>query len=419
MNVMLGHENKEISMKGIVLIVCLGLFLFVLTPFAFSAGPGFSGITAIADSAETVITNPAGMTRLDQSSIYLNPLVIYTNSESEITAENTGRTVTISGDNWLAMPGLYYVRPLGDRWAVGVGPSATLGLGASYGDEWPGRYLLDKWSLTFIGIAPALAYRVNDQVSLGMSVIINYSLFRLEKAVYNLDPAASDGSFELEADGWGMGANLGILYELSPHTRFGIVYRSEVSATVEGKPRFSGLTDQRLALLNQSGALNKKISFDTTTPQAVTAGLFHDFQNRWSFSLDVMWLDFSNWGLKNVQIGDTEISTRSTEYKDIWATSLGVNYELTQQWTIRGGTFYVSSAIDDEDRTIFLRLDEMWGVGLGIKYDFDKMRSVALDVTYIQFGDGEFTAENVPVAGDIKGEFTTSYALVYSISITW
>lgn len=125
---------------------------------------------------------------------------------------------------------------------------------------------------------------------------------------------APDGEFELETDGWAVGGVVGLLYEFTPQTRFGIAYRSEIEATNEGVPDFSGLTPARRALLDQVGILNQEISVDTSQPQSLIASIFHDFGNGWSMTLDAMWLDFSNWSIDNVTIGDTEITPDSTDY---------------------------------------------------------------------------------------------------------
>jgi long-subunit fatty acid transport protein len=99
--------------------------------------------------------------------------------------------------------------------------------------------------------------------------------------------------------------------------------------------------------------------------------------------------------------------------------SLGVNYELTRKWTIRSGAFYVSPHQDEENRTAFMRLDRMWGFGLGFEYKYRKNRSVAFDVTYIQFGEGKFTAHDVPLVGDISGKYTTNWGLVFGLGMKW
>jgi long-chain fatty acid transport protein len=405
-------------MKLPALLMSLVLFV-VLFPGAVSAGPAFSGITANADSAETVVNNPAGMTRLKEPSLFGNPLVFYTNSTDEATVKSTGQKRSNSDDSLFAVPGLYYARPLGERWAVGIGPYAATGLGASFDDNWAGRYLLKEWSLAFVGVAPAVAYRVNGQWSVGASLPIMYSRYTLEKAVYNGVPGSADGTFELKADGWGLGFTVGTLYELTANTRFGLTYRSKVSVTDKGTPEVSGLTAQRMQLLNKFGVLNQEISIQTSTPQGVNAGVFHDFGNAWSCSLDVAWIDFSETGFEEVTIGDSEINTQPGNYNDIFAATLGVSYALTPRWTIRSGTFYVSPPQDEENHTASMRLDQMWGVGLGFEYKYGGNRSVAFDVTYIQFGEGKFTAHNVPVAGDVEGKSPTNYGIVFGLGTKW
>jgi long-chain fatty acid transport protein len=217
-----------------------------------------------------------------------------------------------------------------------------------------------------------------------------------------------------------VGGNLGILYEFNPRTRIGVVYRSEVEAEDEGRPDVSGLSGSRKTMLENAGVLDEDISMDTNTPQSVLAGIFHNFDNGWTMSADVLWLDFSEYNIDNITIGDTTISKdSSTDYQDIWASSLGATYALRPDWSLRGGVLYLSSGLDDDDRTIFSRYDEMWAVGGGVEHEFKSKRKVAVDLTYFQFGDGEFTSLNVPVAGTISGEYETHYGVSLSVATSF
>jgi long-chain fatty acid transport protein len=183
-------------------------------------------------------------------------MILYTENSTELTVEGIEGKRKIDDDDVMFLPGLYYCRPLNDRWFVGIGPNAATGFGTSYGDDWPGKYILDEWSMYFIGIVPSVAYRVNEKLSLGVTVSANYSQFNLEKAVFN-GPGNADGDFELEADGFAVGGNVGLLYEFTPQTRFGVVYRSELEASNEGDPDFSGLTTERRTLLDAAGILER------------------------------------------------------------------------------------------------------------------------------------------------------------------
>jgi long-chain fatty acid transport protein len=399
-----------------------GFFSFVvaglLTCFSFpadAAGPAFTGLAAKADTAETVYLNPAGMSLIKKPSWYGNPQVMYIDSSTEFTVQGQSDKLTIQDDGFILIPGLYYVRPLNDRWSFGIGPNAASGRGATYNDTWPGRYLLKEWSQLSVGVVPSVAYRANDKLSIGFSLSLNYSVFTMEKAM--VDPGQSgDGNFKLEADGIGVGGNLGFLYQFNPNTRIGIVYRSEVVAENEGTPEVTGLSTARRTALENAGALNQEISMDTNIPQSMMVGVFQDFNNGWTMSADVVWVDFSAYTINNINIGNTAITKDSTaDYKDIWAYSLGTTYDLTHDWKLRGGILYVSSALEDEDRTLLSRYDAMWAIGGGVEHAFRSGRKVAVDLTYYQFGDGEFTV-NAPVVGSISGEYVTNYGISLGVS---
>jgi long-chain fatty acid transport protein len=394
-----------------------GVLIFVSFP-ALAVGPAATLFTARADSAETVAKNPAGMTRLKEPSWYGNPHVMYTESSTKYTVGRESVERTIATDGLIFLPGFYHARPLNDKWSIGIGPSGASGLGGTFNDTWPGRYLVKEWSLVSVGIAPAVAYRVNDMLSIGASLSFKYSRFTLEKSVFN-GPGQPDGDFILEADGIGMGGTVGLLYEFNPLSRIGIVYRSEAKAEDKGTPEFSSLSDARKTLLENAGVLNQEISMDTNTPQSVAAGIFQDFENGWTMSADVMWLNFANYNIENITIGDTTISKNDTAHKDIWAGTLGTTYALRPNWSLRSGVLYVSSGLDDEDRTIFSRYDAIWGVGAGVEHEFKSKRKVAVDITYFQLGDGEFTSPNVPVVGSISGEYQTAYGVLLSVGTSY
>jgi long-chain fatty acid transport protein len=405
-----------INLRGPFIFLVTGILVLISFPVA-AAGPAFTGLAAKADTAETVYLNPAGMSRMKEPTWYGNPQIMYTESSTEFTVSG-GDKQTIEDDGFIFLPGLYYVRPLNDKWTFGIGPNAATGLGATYNDSWPGRYLVDEWSLIFIGVVPSVAYRVNEKLSIGVSLSLNYSRFTLDKSVFN-GPGQSDGKFELEADGIGVGGNLGLLYEFTPHTRFGLVYRSEVEAENDGTPELSGLSAARRTLLENAGVLNQDISMDTNMPQSVLAGIFHDFDNGWTISADALWLDFSAYNIDNITIGDITISKESTDYQDIWAGSLGATYALRPDWSLRGGVLYLSSGLEDEKRTIFSRFDEMWAVGGGVEHEFKSKRKVTVDISYFQFGDGEFTVSDVPVVGSISGEYETNYGILLSVATSF
>ncbi len=177
-------------MKLTDVIVCNLLALQATVSFAGS--PAFSGRVAAADSAETAASNPAGMTRLGESSASVQLMVAQSFGKFKVDDNGT----TVSGGNPddkspLAIPFGYYVKQIDDHWHAGISLTVPNGFGADYGGDWAGRYYSDSYSLVYVMLAPAVAYRFDDQLSLGASLGINYVSSESEVKFNNLAPGGA------------------------------------------------------------------------------------------------------------------------------------------------------------------------------------------------------------------------------------
>jgi long-chain fatty acid transport protein len=136
-------------------------------------GPAMSGLFATADDAETAATNPAGLTRLHEAEWVGGISAFYTASDFTTTAQSTGGSSSNSTNGSLAIPSLYYARPLSSNLNFGISLTVPSGLGSDPGDSTPGRYLLEKWTLGYVSLTPAAGYRLNESVSFGVGVNLN------------------------------------------------------------------------------------------------------------------------------------------------------------------------------------------------------------------------------------------------------
>jgi long-subunit fatty acid transport protein len=92
---------------------------------------------------------------------------------------------------------------------------------------------------------------------------------------------------ELRDGSFGVGYQLGALYELSPTTRFGVSYTSSTTSSFSSTPSLSGLTPQREALL-PVGIRSSPVTLESEFPQRVGAGVWHEFAGGKSATLDVL-----------------------------------------------------------------------------------------------------------------------------------
>jgi long-chain fatty acid transport protein len=383
---------------------------------ARAVGPAVTGIVAPAETAETARDNPAGLTRL-QNPEWVGEVVGFAASSTDESSAITGRSRSFASNGGFAIPAVYYARPWNNRLTLGISLSVPAGIGSNPGDATIGRYLLEKWTLGYLSLAPAAGYRLNDRFSLGLALDLNYASYEYESAVLN-GPGQADGTMRLKDGDFGVGFTLGALYEPTPTTRVGLAYHSSTTSHFSSTPKFSGLTPQRQSVLDAAGVLTRKVSLESRFPQALFAGAYHEFTNGTSVTLDVAWVNFSQFGLTQASVGDTSITTSNAKYNDIWAGSAGLSWPLGSAWTAKVGMAYATSGISNANRTYALRLDRIWGIGAGALYRWTKEKSVDVSLSYYDLGKAPVNV-NVAGIGSLSAAYSTNYAIGLNISFRW
>lgn len=345
-------------LRTIVSLACLVLACSAnARPYA-----SFSGLVAAADSAVTASTNPAGISRFDESAYQVELLAFFSESTWEGQLGDSGPTSKSTESSEMVIPAGYLLMPINEDFTFGF----TV-LGAGFSDDlgdWPGRYFIQSYDSINISAFPSLAYQVNDKLSIAASLTLTYAIYDQTRAVANIaDPGYADGSAELETDGLDVGFGLSMLYEISDRTRWGITYLSEVNPTLEGKSKYRGLGPNTTAVLEEAGVLGAKVEVKSRTPQSVIAGVYHEFPNRHAFTVDVAWVDFSRFQLSEFYFDGEGLAENQGQYEDILALSAGYSWPVSARWTLGVGALYVDDMVDDDDREMTLRLDSLWAAG--------------------------------------------------------
>ncbi|MDC6636493.1 outer membrane protein transport protein, partial [Leclercia adecarboxylata] len=114
-----------------------------------------------------------------------------------------------------AVPMGYYVKPIDDKWAVGVGLYVPFGMITDYESGYQGRYHGDYSEVRVITVQPTISYRFNEKLSVGFGPTLNRVDGELQSATFL---GAADGRVKVKGDDTAVGFNAGILYEFTPHT---------------------------------------------------------------------------------------------------------------------------------------------------------------------------------------------------------
>lgn len=390
-------------------------------------GLASAGYSARAQDAATVFTNPAGMTRLDGDQLVLSGQMLYGD-----VGFNPGSTTTPalgSGDGgnpieWLPGGGLFYSHSISPDLKIGIAATGNFGSVVEYDAGWVGRYRAQESTLIGYSILPSVAWRVSDKLSVGASLHAMFGTFENTVAVNNI--IGPDGSLKLDDTDWAFGANLGLLYETSPTTRFGLTYTSAVDLDFASAAQWRGLAPGISLLLNSQGLLNANVDLGVTVPQGLNAGFYHETGPQWAVLGSAGWQQWSKFG--EVEVGvDTNNPiglTTALDFDDTWHFALGTQYKLSDAWLLNAGIAYDSGFQDKNSVALVLPVNAAWRFGLGGQQRISERFNWGASFEYIYGGTLETDITgSVPVViggrGDVVGSYKDNGFFFLAANMNW
>jgi len=385
---------------------------------ASGLGRAFAGEGAIGDNASVLARNPAAMTLFDKSEVsvaasYIDPNVdvsgttIYPSLNPKKTATEVSANEKDIAPS-AVVPAFYYIKPLSEQWSVGVAAFSNYGFTTDYGDAFSASELANYSEIATFTVNPNIAYRINEQWSLGAGLDITYGEAKLETTGSDALGGIFKGDtmFGLEGDDTAYSWNVGALYELSPQTRFGLTYRSEVDMEFEG--------DGSIAGAPKSG------SVAVTLPKIAELSAYHELNNQWAIHGSVMYSGWSSFETLEADIdgSDDPLHLKDEYYDNTWRYSVGTTYRYTDQWTLRTGYALDKGAVSDEHRTLSIPDTDRHLVSVGATYAVSEDLSIDGGYGYL-WGDSAPIDETDPITGTSFSGETEGTAHIVSMQMNW
>jgi long-chain fatty acid transport protein len=403
-----------------------GLLLYeVGTP---DVGLASAGWGARAQDASTVLTNPAGMTRLEGSQILLGAQALYGDYGFSIgpgTSSGLGTGVGGNPIGWLPGGGAVMSFSASPDLKFGFAMAGNFGLSEKYDDNWAGRYYVQEATLLGMSLLPSIAYKVNDKFSVGGGLNVMYSILKDQVAVNNVAPGFGDGRLELEDTTWGLGFNIGLLYQLSADTRFSLTYNSQIDLDFSAPAEFSNLAPGIQALLSARGLLDANVDLGVKVPQQVMVSAFHQLNTRWAVLGSVGWQQWSKFGKVEVGVDSSNPTSNTTnlDYDDTWHAALGAQYHLTDAWMLNFGVAY-DSKFQGATVSPMLPANDAWRFGAGVQNQYSKTFSWGFSAEYGYGGTLDVDKRSAaPVAlggrGDLVGSYPDTGMLFLAANFIW
>lgn len=322
--------------------IATGLILGLLTSAGSAHSSGFGIFTqgatelgqANASVAHTsgpsaVYFNPALMSQLRGTQVEVGTTLVAPDREFSSAATGQGAQV----DSTVYFPSnLYLTHALNDQAAVGLAIFNPFGLGTEWPEDWEGKYLATKSTITTFNINPAISYKVSPKVTLAAGLDVLLLDAELEQKRFDL----GDANQKFSADGDGLGYNLGLLIDFTPEWTLGAAYRSEIDVTAKGDIQ---VTLPGVSLF-ESSAQSK-----LTLPQQLTAGLAWKQSEQLTVEAGVRWEGWSAFDALTVRFPNGSSATTPKNWRDTWAANLGARYQLNPKVALLGGYLWGEDAI--------------------------------------------------------------------------
>lgn len=393
-------------------------------------GNAYAGAAATAEDATTVWWNPAGMSRLPSgkhfaiSGTLIAPSTKFSNSGSVAAPASNPALNGNGGDAGDAalVPSMFFAMSINPRWSFGLGVSVPFGLATEYDPTWIGRFQGIRSEVQTLNINPSVSFKVSESMSAGFGVsyqrgevdllsAVNYSgiAFGATGSTAAAGGAGVEGRNTTNVDGDAWGFNAGVLFNVGPATRFGIAYRSSLKYELDGTTSFTSVPPLFAGAL-AAAVSNGGVKLELRTPDNLAFSGAHKLNDKLELLGDLTWWNWSR--IQRVPLVRTSgaangatVDTLVFNFEDTWRASVGANYKMDGQWTLKLGAAYDQSPVPNaESRTVRLPDSDRYWLSAGAKYQLTRSGALDFGYTYIMARDADINNTQAG-KGTIRGTY--------------
>jgi long-chain fatty acid transport protein len=313
---------------------------------------GVDDLTAIRENPANLTGLPAPAAEVCVDTAYARTRYVSPSGEVEKSREP-----------WAFLPAVYAALPVPDlRCVFGLGVDVPFGRSTTWSTS-PDSYF--RYSAPYfaqlqtLNVNPTVAFKVSDDVSLGLGLDILQAQLDMRQyfpwsAISHLPEP--DGDLRLDATGYGVGGNAGIVWRIDPVQQLALAFRSPIFVRFDGDLhviRYSPATGPFLGATPHSD-LQTKIPF----PAVVGLGYRVAVSDTVHLEADAEWigthtlrhlvLDADN-NAQLLSAAPLPPGTRSVEMPEHWRNTftfgMGADWAFAPSWTARAGWIYMQSPV--------------------------------------------------------------------------
>ena len=389
---------------------------------AFRNPPGSSSAIALdgaksvmVDDASALSINPANLTKIDRPAA----MVSFTFIDADATFKSPLGFEADTRNTFKTLPNIYIATPLdGGRIVAGVGITTPYGQSV----EWSKESTLPFFTeMILVDIAPTLAFKLSDTVSIGGGFDFYLSQLQTKQLVpwsaVTGNPAAPTGESNLKGDGMDVGATMGISWNVTEKQHLAAVYHSAFDITYEGDTRVSNIPAELALFVKGRTDFESEIKF----PAIASIGYAIDITETVTIGTEIEWIEYSRFKTLPIDLGANSSlglfpDQIPQKWDDIWTYGFSGKWQYNEAIVLRGSYKYLESPIPDMTAAPTLPDGDKHTVGIGIGWKGER-QSVDAGYTYSFIDDRKVTENQNPM---YIGEYEMNshiFSIAYSYAL--
>jgi len=396
-----------------------------------NAGQGMAhAVAASVGDAAAVYYNPAAMVDLGEYASkagmqFVDPMSEYTGQGKSMTTANTT----------FAVPNVYIVKGYSESGlAVGLGAFVDFGLGSTWSNDGPFRYVATDTQLRTTTYNLNVAKKLGDMFSIAAGVDYMTTNVRYD-AMYPFgffEPGAADGYRIMEGTGSGWGFNAAVSVKPTESLKLALTYRSNIKTTVTGDISLLNFPGTLLPILRANGVsgndYKSSADVDINYPAILVFGIAYKPIEKLTLEADV---DYTGWSSydklefkfkKPLSIpGVASIlpatSTQTKDYNNTVAFHFGGAYAYNDNLTLRAGYYFDPTPVPD--KTFDPRLPGADRNLAAIGFGYKASDNFTVDVAYSYLWAATRSINNdvgADVMSSVDGDYKTTNH-IFGISV--
>ena len=332
----------------------------------------------------------------------------------------TGQTST-SGVN--VIPSLHYAAPISNNYAFGLSIVAPFASELSWSEKAFTRYNATTNGIKAINFSPSFAYRVSDELSLGLGGDIQYVAMQIDKIVganfdifFNGQPyASSDSVIRNNLTHTGLGWHTGALWKPTNHTKLGFTYRSGLNHHATGSSSLKGKLAGGFVDTPHKENKSKNLAAIIKIPQTFAlSGAINPIED-WTFVSTVMytnWAVVKSFDLKNVPgtMADEpvfiDVIRNTLGLKDTYTFLNGVHWQYNDQIKLKAGFGYDRTPTSNRYRDLKMPDGDRYLFGLGANYRYSHNLNLEFGWMYVMVPNTKIDhVSNIPAVEYAPGMY--------------